>query len=196
MTLNFNNALLRDAVLRIGEVYGIEGRRISILVDKEKNASDLLFEGQTTKNASVGCYIEIRKGFMSIIGNVDGEYLRKEPENVKTDNGYERIDKNKRILTANVCGSISNNRFVGGIKELPLLGNEAFILTDVQIHIIHNLLRSEDDLSICIAKTDVENIPIDFPVNGIFNSHIAIFGNTGSGKSNTLAALYRHLYQN
>ncbi|MEJ2353710.1 MAG: DUF87 domain-containing protein, partial [Anaerolineales bacterium] len=29
------------------------------------------------------------------------------------------------------------------------------------------------------------------PIDGLFNSHIAIFGNTGSGKSNTLAALYQ-----
>src|SRR5262249_38422463 len=30
----------------------------------------------------------------------------------------------------------------------------------------------------------------EFPVDGLFNSHIAIFGNTGSGKSNTLATLF------
>ncbi|WP_221761644.1 helicase HerA domain-containing protein [Edaphobacter aggregans] len=30
-----------------------------------------------------------------------------------------------------------------------------------------------------------------FPLDGLFNSHIAIFGNTGSGKSNTLAYLYQ-----
>ena len=34
---------------------------------------------------------------------------------------------------------------------------------------------------------------INFPIDNLFNSHIAIFGNTGSGKSNTLASLYQEL---
>src|SRR5260221_12682988 len=38
-----------------------------------------------------------------------------------------------------------------------------------------------------------EGFDIQFPVDGLFNSHIAIFGNTGSGKSNTLAYLYQEL---
>jgi DNA helicase HerA-like ATPase len=45
-----------------------------------------------------------------------------------------------------------------------------------------------------IAKTEAEEIQIDLPVDGIFNSHIAVFGNTGSGKSNTVAALYQGLF--
>jgi DNA helicase HerA-like ATPase len=36
-------------------------------------------------------------------------------------------------------------------------------------------------------------LAIEFPIDGLFNSHIAIFGNTGSGKSNTLAYLYQEL---
>lgn len=39
----------------------------------------------------------------------------------------------------------------------------------------------------------LEELPINIPINGIFNSHIGIFGNTGSGKSNTLAKLYHSL---
>ncbi|WP_420254624.1 helicase HerA domain-containing protein, partial [Enterobacter kobei] len=29
----------------------------------------------------------------------------------------------------------------------------------------------------------LEELPINIPINGVFNSHIGIFGNTGSGKS-------------
>jgi len=39
-----------------------------------------------------------------------------------------------------------------------------------------------------------ENVPINLPWTKIFNSHIGIFGNTGSGKSNTLAKLYTTLF--
>ena len=37
-------------------------------------------------------------------------------------------------------------------------------------------------------------MPISLPWAKIFNSHLGIFGNTGSGKSNTLAKLYTTLF--
>jgi Cdc6-like AAA superfamily ATPase len=188
-------SLVRDAVLRIGEVSGIEGRKVYISVDKNKNSSDLLLDGEIIKNVSVGAYVEIRKGFLSIVGKAEGETLREDPLRQKDADGeYQNIDKNKRVLTISLSGYIGpDGRFVGGIKELPLIGNEAYVLTDEKIHKIHNLLRSSSSSSISIAKTAIEEVPVRLPIDGLFNSHIAIFGNTGSGKSNTLAFMYQEL---
>ena len=191
-----NETLVKDAILKVGEVSGIEGRKVFISLERDKNASDLLFDGEILKNISVGSYIEIRKGFMSLIGKVEGEKLEEEVSRYKDiDNQYHFIDKNKRTLTVKLSGYIATNgKFIGGIKELPLIGNEAYLLTEEKIHTIHDLLKKDASLRIEIAKTDIEEIPISFPVDGLFNSHIAIFGNTGSGKSNTLAALYQSLF--
>lgn len=186
--------LLKKSILRVGEVSGIEGRKVYIKVDKDKNSSDLLFDGDIIKNVAVGAYIEIKKGFISIIGKIDGERLR-EDLSERAFNDYKQLNKNDRSLTVSLVGYIGlDGRFVGGIKELPLIGNEAFILTELKIHSIHNLIKKNSPLKICIARTDIEEIPISLPVDGIFNTHIAIFGNTGSGKSNTLAALYQGLF--
>ena len=70
-----NDALIKDAVLRVGEVSGIDGRKIFIALDKNKNSSELLYDGDILKNISVSSYIEIRKGFLSIIGKAEGEKL-------------------------------------------------------------------------------------------------------------------------
>ena len=45
-----NDLLLKDAVLRVGEVSGIEGRKIYLTLDKNKNASELLYDGIILKN--------------------------------------------------------------------------------------------------------------------------------------------------
>ncbi len=193
-----NEILSKSAILRIGEVSGIDGRKVYITVDKNKNSSDLLFDGKIIKNISVGSYIEIQKGFQSIIAKVDGEKLEKETlrQKIEKDSRYEIIDKNKRTLTVSLIGYIEyDGGYKGGIKELPLIGNEAYILTEEKIHKIHNLIKDKSPLYINIAKTDIEEIDIDLPIDGIFNSHIAIFGNTGSGKSNTLASLYQEMYK-
>lgn len=67
--------LARDVVLRVGEVTEVAGQRVVIRVDRHKNSSDLLFDGDVLRNVSVDSYVEIRKGFYRLIGRVIGEKL-------------------------------------------------------------------------------------------------------------------------
>lgn len=187
----YSDSLIADSVLKIGEVSEVDGRRVFVQVDKNKNLSDVFYQDDILKNISVNSYIEIRKGYLSIIGKVDGERIEQE---YLPGSSYDFTNKNKRVLSVSLSGYLTRDQeFVGGTKELPLIGNEAFILTKEKLHQVHNLLKSEDDLSIAIATSDADGFDVNFPVDGLFNSHIAIFGNTGSGKSNTLASLYQEL---
>ena len=189
--MNVSN-LVKDAVLRVGEVSEVNGRKVFITVDKNKNLSDIFFDGDILKNISVNSYIEIRKGFLSIIGKVDGEKVELDTKN-SSSSLLEFTNKNSRVLSVSLSGYINHvGRFVGGTKELPLIGNEAYIITQNKIHQIHNLVDDGKPF-INIATSDNDDIEVQFPIDGLFNSHIAIFGNTGSGKSNTLAILYQEL---
>jgi len=184
--------LVQDAVLRIGEVCGVDGRRIYVLVDRNKNLSDMFLDGDVLKNISVNSYIEIRKGFLSIIGRVEGEHV--EDTAVALDDAGRHEDaRSKRTLTVSLSGYIDQNSvFVGGTRELPLIGDEAYIVTREKIHLVHNL-AAPGALCVNLATIFGEDFDVAFPVDRLFNTHIAIFGNTGSGKSNTLAILYQEL---
>jgi hypothetical protein len=187
-----SDKLAKEAVLRIGEVSEVSGRRITVKVDKNKNLSDIFLDGDILKNISVNSYIEITKGFLSLIGKVDGERVEEET----TKHGFESFDeinKNKRFLSISLAGYLDKGgKFIGGTKELPLIGNEAYILTREKIQLTHNLVDTELP-SINIATMDTDDFEVALPIDGLFNTHIAIFGNTGSGKSNTLAFLYQEL---
>lgn len=186
------SATARDAVLRVGEVTAVEGRRIFILVDKQKNVSHMFLDGDVITNIAVNSYIAIRKGFLSIIGCVEGERIEEDGRR-STNDHREPTDRNRRILTVALTGYIDETgAFTGGTRELPLVGNEAFLLTRGQLYCIHDLVRG-GDLSVSIGTLYGDGIEVRLPVDGLFNSHIAIFGNTGSGKSNTLAFLYQEL---
>lgn len=186
------DTLVQDAVLRIGEVCGVDGRRIYVLVDKNKNLSDMFLDGDVLKNISVNSYIEIRKGFLSIIGRVEGEHV--EDAATPLDKvGRQDDTRSKRTLTVSLSGYIDQNSvFIGGTRELPLIGDEAYIVTRAKIHLVHNL-AAPGDLCVNLATIFGEDFDIAFPIDRLFNTHIAIFGNTGSGKSNTLAILYQEL---
>jgi DNA helicase HerA-like ATPase len=184
--------LIQDAVLRVGEVCAVDGRKIYVLVDKNKNLTDLFLDGDILKNISVNSFVEIRKGFLSLIGRVEGEKI--EEDRVPSDDDpLQFVNRSKRILTVALSGYIDEQgHFTGGTKELPLIGNEAYIVTREKIARVHNL-AVDDSPRVSIANIYGDDLPVEFPIDGLFNSHIAIFGNTGSGKSNTLASLYQEL---
>ena len=45
---------IKESIFRIGEVYAVRGREITIKVDHNKNLSHILYQGQLIKNVSVG----------------------------------------------------------------------------------------------------------------------------------------------
>jgi len=181
--------LQKEAVLRVGEVSGVTGRRILVTVDKDKNLSELFYDGDLLRNIAVGSYIDIRKGFVSLIGKVEGETANPDTSRPQDD---DPVVRGRRVLSVALVGFIDRRgRFYGGTKELPLVGNEAFLLTRERVLQVHNLI-AEDGIALHIATSEYEGYDIALPVDGLMNSHIAIFGNTGSGKSNTLATLYQH----
>jgi hypothetical protein len=181
------NRLEKEAVLRVGEVSAVTGRKIFISVDSDENLSELFFDGDVLRNIAVGSYVDIRKGFLSLIGRVEGENAQvddRKPNSLAYMNG-------RRILSVSLVGFLDREgQFFGGTKELPLVGNEAFLLTKGKLHQIHNLV-SPSGVALDIACSEYEGYDIALPVDGLINSHIAIFGNTGSGKSNTLAMIFQ-----
>jgi DNA helicase HerA-like ATPase len=171
---------------------GVDGRRIYVLVDKKKNVSHMFLDGDVITNIAVNSYIAIRKGFLTIVGRVEGERIEEDARR-GPDDQREPTDRNRRILTVALTGYIDERgAFTGGTRELPLVGNEAFLLTRQQLYRIHDLVRG-GDLSVSVGTLYGDDIEVRLPIDGLFNSHIAIFGNTGSGKSNTLAFLYQEL---
>lgn len=188
-------SLQDDAILSVGQVIAVQGRKIKILLRQNKNLSELFYKGKLINNISVDGYVEIRKGFLNIIGKIDGEEIVEDNgRSVRQGSQIDYLDKNKRVINVSLVGYIGiSEQFFGGTKEFPLIGDEAFILTSEKLHIIHQLSTNIDERTVTIGTEAKTNIQIDFPINKIFNSHLAIFGNTGSGKSNTLAKLYAEL---
>ncbi|SUW07287.1 Type IV secretory pathway, VirB4 components [Brachyspira pilosicoli] len=178
--------MLNDNILKIGYVIEVQTRTVSIFVHREKNLQHIIYNGELIKNIGVGNFIEIRKGFLKLIGKIEGEILKEEDEEKKKR-------KFTRILRVSINGCInSNGIFESNPNELPLIGNEAYIITNDKLKKLFNLI-SKDEYYISLGKTIFENLDIEIPIDKLFSSHIAIFGNTGSGKSNTLAKLYSEL---
>lgn len=181
-----------DSVFRVGRVASVEGRRVRVSVDKLKNGSHLLYKGGIVKNVAVGSYVKIVKGFTELIAKVDGEHVR---EDRTTPADYRRaVDPLSRALDVSLVGFLHHGSFERGVRELPLLDNECFILSAAEFQAVHQFVRpGVAALTLGVLATEPTQI-VEVGVDEIFASHVGIFGNTGSGKSYTLAKLYYELF--
>lgn len=176
-------------ILKIGEVCEVSGRIIKAGIYANKNTEYLNFDGAVVKNISIGSYVLVRKGFSNIIGKVEGEYMKEEfsetpLQNKKTIN---------RLVGIGILGAIENNRFVHGVTNLPMIGNYVYVVTEDIISSIFSK-NAEDKITLG-TLIGYEEYPFEINVQDLLCSHIGIFGNTGSGKSNTLAKLYREVVE-
>lgn len=183
---------MKDSIFRIGEVYAVRGREITIKVDQNKNLSHIVYNGNLIKNVSVGSYLKITKGFYNFVAKVESEMLC---ENNHFTEYHSQTETLTRLLIVKIIGYFEQGRYFKGVKEVPLIGDACFLLDNDEFLLIHKF-ASKNDVTINMGHLlSDDNIPIEIGINKLFASHIGIFGNTGSGKSHTLATLYKNLFE-
>ena len=183
---------------KIGQVIEVRGQKLRIRVFENKNSNILIYQGQVIKNVSVGSFVKIPKGFTNIIGRIDGEYIQ-ENKLMGSSNDQCRFAKESetidRIIEVSIMGVLNDGRFQRGLIDIPLVFSDAYILTDAEVRKIFEF-SSDISTSVCVGSiNDYKEEKLYISANALFASHIGIFGNTGSGKSNTLAKLYTECFQ-
>ena len=193
INIDIDERLKRELIFRIGIVHSVSGRKIQVEVFKNKNHPYLIFNGKITRNVGTGSYIKIKKGLTTIVGKIEGEEI---DEDTYFNNKYNKQEtKIRRFLNVSLLGHYENGRFYQGIKELPLIDNECYALEEEDFVQLHNFFI-EGELTINLGRLSEDPTHIiKAGINKLFASHIGIFGNTGSGKSNTLTRIYTELFE-
>lgn len=193
--MDHDEYLLKKSIFRIGEVSSVDGREVSVRVDQEKNRSHILYRGELLSNVSVGGYVKLIKGFNSLIGKIEKEYIKEDKSTSQSPEYTQPEERFIRFLSVKMLGYFSGDKYRKGIKELPLIGNECVLLDLNEYKKIHSFAQKEESKIRLGSLITDERVSIDVSVDRLFASHIGIFGNTGSGKSHTLATLYKSLFQ-
>ncbi|EPU3916304.1 ATP-binding protein [Aeromonas hydrophila] len=171
--------------IAIGEVISVRGTNIIVELYEESNKETLFYNGEKFNGVSIQEFISIRRGFKDIVARVQGEYL---DERVRDEENNCYIRKIELVP----IGYFHFDNFHEGIKHLPMIRDIAYLMNDSQVK---SLFGKPDDRFI-VGETLTEEVPISLPWAKLFNTHIGVFGNTGSGKSNTLTNLYTTLFTN
>jgi DNA helicase HerA-like ATPase len=171
--------------IAIGEVISVKGVNVVIELYEESNKETLFYDGEKFKGVSIQEHILIKRGFKDIVALVQGEYL---DERWTSEDGKEHIRK----VELKPIGFYQQDKFQEGIKHLPMIRDIAYLMSEDQVKQIYG----EPDDNFIVGEILKEELPVSLPWAKLFNTHIGVFGNTGSGKSNTLTNLYTTLFKN
>ncbi|MDD3241441.1 MAG: ATP-binding protein [Bacilli bacterium] len=102
-------------------------------------------------------------------------------------------DMDENTVGTRFLGEIVNNGFVGGIIRKPSLNSNVRIITSEEFSL---LVAENSKDSILLGYSPIYNgYPIRARVNDLFSNHMAIFGNTGSGKSCGVARIIQNVFK-
>jgi DNA helicase HerA-like ATPase len=191
---NVEEYIIDNSIFRVGSVVEVVGQTVKVRIDSGKNTSSILYKGDVIQNISVGGYVKIKKDYEEIIGKIEGELIQENKE-ITNKKYTSSKDKISRILNIKILGYLDHGKFERGIKELPLIDNTCFLIRTEEFNNIHQFV-DKDDQPIKIGQLEYDDgVEISLGINKLFASHIGIFGNTGSGKSYSLAKIYRQLFK-
>ena len=151
--------------------------------------------------ARINSYIIIPVGAERIVAMVNRVMLREETDLTKSSSAIF-LTESSRYLSATMVGTIDGYKYIQGVYNYPVLDNPVWYVTRNDLNIIFDQNKNADRVD---YKEDFY-LPIgtspafpDFQVkinpDRMFGKHVAILGNTGSGKSCTLTAILQSLFK-
>ena len=106
----------------------------------------------------------------------------------------EIIDISESTIKVNFLGEIINDSFTQGVLQKPSMGSSIRIINNEELELITGV-KSNATFRLGYSPL-YNNKEIYVSINELFSNHLAIFGNTGSGKSYGVASIMQSLFCN
>lgn len=177
----------------VGIIWAVNGNQVTIKMNSITSDFTYFHNGEEYEGIRNGGYLSITRGHIDIICQIESEEIK---DNYQKDikNQYKENERYEKFVYARCIGFFENEKFNFGIKYSPIIYNTVKMISSNTIKAILSPKKKEkNEIEFVIRKDLQYGLKIDLPWNKIFNTHIGIFGNTGSGKSNTLTNLYKIL---
>lgn len=186
---------MNRVVKKLGVIVGVDGDISQVGMYQLSNDAEYLWYGDILQGAKIGAFLTILQNNVKIIASVVTEKVVDQQNTIRSTEFDNRFSKNSinRIIHLKTKGVIENGVFQVTSQYVPMIGNEVCITSKKDLELIYGINKSEPTIS--IGKSILEGQVVPLSINKIFASHIGVFGNTGSGKSNTLHKIFLELFR-
>lgn len=182
--------------MKIGKLTSINYNQLKVKISSGIKGSSVNLQGEIYYFGNIGSYLKIKNA-------IDETIICEVVSIFDSDTHQEKlsfdIESNRELLLKPV-GNINKEKFTLGIGIFPALYSDVSIVTreDMKI-ILENKENNEEQkihssFHLGISKNLI-NYPIDINIDNFFNIHSAILGNSGSGKSNTIAHIVQEIHK-
>ena len=178
---------------RIGSVDFVAADEIKVILDKEAPKFVSLNTGHLLPFPRVNSYLVVPIDERLLVGQIEWISIEPKPTmNRRRSQDSESVDLpiSQRRLRINPMGTLTKDKstdsffFHRGANLMPSVGASVLLPTESQLQAIVTL---NDARSIQIGTNPVANdMAVHIDANRLFGRHLAVLGNTGSGKSCTV----------
>ncbi len=106
----------------------------------------------------------------------------------------EVIELNDDVIKIRFLGEYQGKRYLNGVLRKPLLNSNIRIINGEELM---ELVGIESDKSFVLGDSAIyKNFKVCPNINDLFSNHLAIFGNSGSGKSCGVARIVQNVFNN
>ena len=127
----------------------------------------------------------------NVSSNLMNMHVIFEDGNRKIIGEVEDIDGKK--VTVHFLGEIIDDKFIAGLIMKPSLNASIRLITNDELKY---LVGEDNENNLFLGYSPLyDNCPIYVDINELFSNHMAIFGNTGSGKSYGVARLLQNIFE-
>lgn len=151
--------------------------------------------------ARINSYIIIPVGAERIVAMVNRVMTREETDLTKSS-GAIFLTESSRYLSATMVGTIYGDKYIQGVYNYPILDNPVWYVTRDDLNIIFDQKENaekidfKEDFYLPIGSSPAfPDFQVKINPDRMFGKHVAILGNTGSGKSCTLTAILQSLFK-
>jgi len=174
--------------LEIGHVIGVEGDTVEVQVSRTD--LHLEYHGKTYRIGRLGTYVTIPMDRRTLIGYITRVGATGELDPAPNPEAPRRI-----TITCQLLGTVQGDKFRRGVNEYPTLGDPIRLGVDEDFELIFGCFdelaeQSGQRKAFSMGRFAIDT---DFEVRVLgedfFAKHVAIMGNSGSGKSVTTAKI-------
>ncbi|HAT8124880.1 TPA: DUF87 domain-containing protein [Legionella pneumophila] len=178
---------------RIGSVEFVSPDEIKVVLDLEAPEGIAANTGIPREFPRINSYVLISSESGFIVGQVEWIAVERSPSlNLKgLNDGLVNLPFSLRKMRVNPLGVLkaknNNYSFERGIHSFPSIGEPVLIPTDIQLR---SIIESGQNRRVKIGTSPLAgNADVCIDPDRLFGRHLAVLGNTGSGKSCSVAGL-------
>lgn len=175
--------MIKD-ITYLGKIIRVDTSMVEVEVSDAIPSAAPIINGHLYKIGQIGTFVKIPIGNITTYGIVSA--VSNTPSNLKDDNNLYK--HGSRFLTIQLVGEkIGDDDFQKGVGTYPTINDEVHLVVEQDLFDIYGGKNSD---SIELGKhSSSENLSVNVDIHKLVLRHSAIFGSTGSGKSNATVGI-------